>query len=53
MPEFLSAESEHLLDWFPLTLRLTVMRQLAMRLPEKSGDIPGVGLQWSRRSDQY
>ncbi len=40
VPEFLSAESEHTLDWFHLTMRLTVMRQLAKSLPWNSSDKP-------------
>ena len=40
VPEFLSAESEHMLDWFHVTMRLTVMRQLAKSLPGKRADKP-------------
>ena len=40
VPEFLSAESEHMLDWFHLTMRLTVMRQLAKSLPGEQADTP-------------
>lgn len=40
VPEFLSAESEHMLEWFHLTMRLTVMRQLAKSLPGEEADTP-------------
>jgi hypothetical protein len=32
------AEAEHLLDWFHVTMRLTVLKQIAKGLPEKVGD---------------
>ncbi len=31
---YISPQSEHLLDWFHITMRITVMRQLAKRLPD-------------------
>jgi len=34
----LSPEAEHLLDWFPLTMRLTTMTQSAKGLPDTIGD---------------
>lgn len=33
VPELLSVESEHVLDWFHITMRLTVMGQMAKSLP--------------------
>lgn len=30
---FLSPQAEHLLDWFHITMRITVMRQMAKKLP--------------------
>lgn len=32
---YLSPESEHLLDWFHVTMRLTVMKQMAKGLPKR------------------
>ena len=40
VPELLSAESEHMLDWFHITMRLTVMGQMAKSLPGHSADKP-------------
>ena len=34
---YLNPEAEHLLDWFHLTMRLTVLNQTAKGLPEKGG----------------
>lgn len=34
---YLNPEAEHLLDWFHITMRLTVMNQIAKGLPEKIG----------------
>ena len=31
--EYLSPQSEHILDWFHITMRITVMKQMAKRLP--------------------
>jgi hypothetical protein len=31
MPLYLNPQAEHLLDWFHLTMRITVMTQLAKR----------------------
>src|SRR6516165_9349570 len=35
---YLNAEAEHLLDWFHLTMRLTVLLQTAKGMPEKIGE---------------
>jgi hypothetical protein len=35
---YLNPEAEHLLDWFHITMRLTVLLQTAKGLPEKIGD---------------
>jgi hypothetical protein len=35
---YLHPEAEHLLDWFHVTMRLTVLKQIAKGLPEKFGD---------------
>jgi hypothetical protein len=35
---YLSPEAEHLLDWFHLTMRLTVLQQTAKGLPETTSD---------------
>jgi hypothetical protein len=35
---YLNPEAEHILDWFHITMRLTVMGQHAKGLPEKIGD---------------
>jgi hypothetical protein len=35
---YLNPEAEHLLDWFHMTMRLTVLNQTAKGLPEKIGD---------------
>ncbi|MGH9438794.1 MAG: ISKra4 family transposase, partial [Terriglobia bacterium] len=35
---YLNPEAEHLLDWFHVTMRLTVMGQHAKGLPEKAGE---------------
>ena len=35
---YLSPEAEHLLDWFHVTMRLTVLRQTAKGMPEKIGE---------------
>jgi len=34
LPLYISPFSEHLLDWFHLTMRITVMKQIAKGLPE-------------------
>jgi hypothetical protein len=34
----LRAEAEHRLDWFDLTMRLTVLLQTAKGIPEKVGE---------------
>jgi hypothetical protein len=33
---YLNPQAEHLLDWFHLTMRLTVLNQIAKGLPERS-----------------
>jgi hypothetical protein len=35
---YLSPEAEHLLDWFHVAMRLTVLQQTAKGLPDKNGD---------------
>jgi hypothetical protein len=35
---YLNPEAEHLLDWFHITMRLTVLTQIAKGLPEKVGE---------------
>src|ERR1035437_709861 len=35
---YLHPEAEHLLDWFHVTMRMTVLKQIAKGLPEKCGD---------------
>jgi len=35
---YLHPEAEHLLDWFHVTMRLTVLNQIAKGLPEKIGE---------------
>ncbi len=35
---YLNPQAEHLLDWFHITMRLTVMLQTAKGLPEKTGE---------------
>jgi len=35
---YLNPEAEHLLDWFHLTMRLTVLLQIAKGIPEKIGE---------------
>ena len=37
LPEYLSPNSEHILDWFHLTMRLTVLQQCASGLAPKGG----------------
>ena len=32
---YLSPQAEHLLDWFHVTMRLTVMKQMSKGLPDK------------------
>lgn len=34
---FLSPQSEHLLDWFHVTMRITVMKQIAITVPPECG----------------
>jgi hypothetical protein len=34
----LNPQAEHLLDWFHVFMRMTVLRQMAKRLPEKTGE---------------
>ena len=38
MQLYLHPEAEHLLDWFHITMRLTVLNQIAKGLPEKIGE---------------
>ena len=38
LPLYLSPEAEHLLDWFHVTMRLTVLRQTAKGLPKTFDD---------------
>ena len=37
--QYLSPESEHYLDWFHLTMRITVMKQMAKGLPIGPGTV--------------
>jgi len=43
IPRYLSAEAEHLLDWFHLTMRITVMANMArsLRPPPPDPEFPG------------
>jgi hypothetical protein len=36
---YLNPQAEHLLDWFHLTMRLTVLNQTAKGLPERVGEV--------------
>jgi hypothetical protein len=54
---YLNPQAEHLLDWFHLTMRLTVLNQTAKGLPERIGEgedqyelRPGVLKIWSGSS---
>ncbi len=38
LPLYLNPQAEHLLDWFHITMRLTVLRQTAKGLAEKTGE---------------
>jgi hypothetical protein len=38
VPLYWNPEAEQLLDWFPLTMRLTVLLQTAQGMPEKNGE---------------
>ena len=38
MQSYLNPEAEFILDWFHVTMRLTVMGQHAKGLPEKAGE---------------
>jgi hypothetical protein len=35
LPEYLNPDSEHILDWFHITMRLTVLQQCARGLPQE------------------
>ncbi|MBL8238649.1 MAG: ISKra4 family transposase [Bryobacterales bacterium] len=39
--QYLSPESEHYLDWFHITMRITVMKQMAKGLPIGTGTVGG------------
>jgi len=47
---YLSPEAEHYLDWFHVTMRLTVMGQYAKGLPEQAGNDDGEG-EFALRAD--
>ena len=38
LPLYLNPQAEHLIDWFHITMRLTVMRQTAKGLAETTGE---------------
>src|SRR6266702_2072360 len=38
LPLYLNPQAEHLLDWFHVTMRITVMQQTAKSLPETTSD---------------
>lgn len=38
LPLYLNPQAEHLLDWFHITMRLTVLRQTAKGIPDPAGD---------------
>jgi hypothetical protein len=42
LPLYLNADSEHLLDWFHLTLRLTVLANMAKSLRPAPPDEEGL-----------
>ena len=43
LPRYLSPESEHWLDWFHITMRLTVMGQMTRGLAAERGPRPRAG----------
>ena len=45
---YLHPDAEHLLDWFHITMRLTVLKQIAKGLPEKVPFRP-FGQSWATR----
>ncbi len=40
LPEYLNPEAEHILDWFHITMRITVLQQCARGLPTPKFDTP-------------
>jgi hypothetical protein len=50
LPLYLSPESEHWLDWFHLTMRLTVMGQLAKGLANEQTEGPETAPEETGRS---
>jgi hypothetical protein len=51
LPSYLCPESEHWLDWFHITMRLTVMGQMAKGLTAEEALAPGPGAPEEKRSD--
>ena len=49
LQRYLNPEAEHYLDWFHVTMRLTVMGQYAKGLPEKTGE---AGEELARRANR-
>ena len=43
LPEYLNPQATHLLDWFHITMRLTVLRQSTRTLPRPPTPSPGAG----------
>lgn len=53
LPFYLCPESEHWLDWFHITIRLTVMRQMAKGLTAEEAPAPGPDApEEEKRSDE-
>ena len=38
LPQFIAPHSEHLLDWFHITMKITVMKQIINGLSDNSKD---------------
>jgi hypothetical protein len=51
LPRYLCPESEHWLDWFHVTMRLTVMGQLAKGLTAEEAPTPGADAPEEKRPD--
>ena len=51
LPFYLCPESEHWLDWFHITMRLTVMGQMAKGLTAEEAPAPGPDAPEEKRSD--
>ena len=54
LPQYLNPQTEHHLDWFHVTMCLTVLRQMTRFPPEPSPDqdedtiVPFYGVEWQR-----